>query len=60
MNKIAYLKSLQESHSKLDEQIKGLGPYAHLRISFLKKQKLMLKEKIVKLENELNENSNTE
>jgi len=60
MNKIAYLKSLRESHSKLDEQIKGLGPYAHLRISFLKKQKLMLKEKIVKLENELNENSNTE
>ena len=55
MNKKSRLDSLKKSHTELDVKIKDLGPYAHLRVSFLKKTKLILKEQIVQLENELNE-----
>jgi len=59
MNKESHLSSLRKMHAELDDKIKSLGPYAHLRVSFLKKQKLALKEKIVKIENELNEAGNS-
>jgi|SaaInlLV_10m_DNA_1039704.scaffolds.fasta_scaffold54094_2 hypothetical protein len=55
MNKKSRLDSLKKTHAELDIKIKDLGPYAHLRVSFLKKTKLKLKEQIVQLENELNE-----
>jgi len=55
MNKEAYLESLKTSHADLDEMIKDLGLYPGLQVQALKKKKLILKEKILELENELNE-----
>ena len=58
MNKHSYLQSLKESHAKIDDMIASMGKYPGLSVQQLKKKKLVLKQKIVQIENEINENSN--
>jgi hypothetical protein len=55
MNSQTKLINYKNAHKKLDIRIKELNPRDSFKIQFLKKNKLQLKEKIVKLENELNE-----
>lgn len=53
------LKSLESKHKDLDKQIKLLYKHSNTELSIaqLKKQKLRLKEEIVKLSNQLGENN---
>ena len=54
--KESYLQSLKNSHAKLDEMISELGKYPGLEARALKKKKLILKEKILEVETQI-ENS---
>lgn len=53
------LKSLESKHKDLDKQIKLLYKHSNTELSIaqLKKQKLRLKEEIVKLSDQLGENN---
>ena len=53
------LKSLESKHKDLDKQIKLLYKHSNTELSIakLKKQKLRLKEEIVKLSTQLGENN---
>lgn len=51
--KDSYLKSLKDSHTKIDEMISELGRYPGLEVNALKKKKLVLKEKIREIEKEI-------
>jgi len=53
------LKSLESKHKDLDKQIKLLYKHSNTELSIaqLKKQKLLIKEEIVKLTNQLGENN---
>ena len=53
------LKSLESKHKDLDKQIKLLYKHSNTELSItqLKKQKLFVKEEIVKLTNQLGENN---
>lgn len=58
-NIIQRLKSLESKHKDLDKQIKLLYKHSNTELSIaqLKKQKLRLKEEIVKLSDQLGENN---